>query len=1532
MVISGSGFGASQGNSVVLLGGNSVPVNSWSDTSISIAIPTGAVSGYLVVSIAPSFNNSNPVTFTVTTQPLPAGWLDQDVGAVPSAGSVTYANAFNVVASGYLRGVAADSFHFVYQPVSGNATISARVANTDNWNSNGGVMMRETLDAAAKSVFIGCHQGGVNVDYRDIPSTTSSDAVTGGGSLPCWVKIVRTGNNFVPYTSLDGITWTPIVGTIPVSMASNIYVGLAVASESFHIDLDTVTFDSVSLTQSATTAPQISGVSSTTGSVGSQVVITGSNFGASQGNSQVLLNDSVVTVNSWSDTSITITIPAGATSGPLVVSTGSTASSNDVVFSVSSQPLPSGWFDQAIGPLFTYSCITSACDTHTAGTASYVGGVFSIYSAGTLGASDTFRFVYQPLSTDGSIVARIVSGATNNWEGVMMRATLDASSPEVSALASAANTTSAMDYRSSIGGPTTSVVGASGYSLPYWVKVSRSSNTFTAYGSSDGVNWTQLSSPQTFAAAQTVYVGLVHLPGSGVNTATFDNVSITAGGALPDPVVSGYSSGTAAPGGTITINGSGFGTSQGSSTVLVNGSTAAVSSWSDTQIVAVVPSNASTGPVSVTVSNITAEGPTLGVTFTAHVTDSLGHQSNYISGLFGGQWVVTSSDGFGCSTCTLRGTNSHQFDSQGNLLWTTDALGHTILYRYDSSNDVITESRDLDATTTATTNYTYNDFGQVLTVKDPLNHVTTNTYDGNGNLKTVTTPAPDGQTAASLTQFNYDNKGELTQITDPLNHVTTITYTTAGLIQTITDHQQHVTTYEYNARGDRTAIVDANLKRTEFDYDLMHRLTAIRYPDNNGKSVTFEYDSRGRRKSVTDQNNRKTQYGYDDADRLITVTDAALNVTTYGYDTESNLTSITVGSGLNQRTTTFDYDEFGRVKKTTFPSNLYESYLYDAIGNLTSKTDRKNQTISYVYDALNRLTHKGYPDSTGVDYIYDLVGKIQQVNDPSGTYSFAYDNMGRLIGTTTQYSFLPGHQYTNSYGYDAASNRTSFTAPDTTTVSYVYDTLNRLQTLTSSFVGPNGFGFGYDALSRRTSLTRPNGVNTTYNYDSMSRLQSVLHQIGATTIDGAAYTLDDAGNRSSKQNLITSVTENYTYDPIYQLTQVDQGGTTTESYSYDGLGNRLSSLGLSPYQYNSSNQLTSTPNATITYDNNGNTSSKTDSNGVTGYGWDYENRLTSVTLPGTGGTVTFKYDPFGRRIQKSGPTGTTIYLYDGANVVTDLNAAGAVIASYAQGAGIDEPLAGNLSGTLAFYEADGLGSITSLTDNSGSAVGAYTRDAFGKPVSTADTVGNRYRYTAREWDEETGLYYYRARYYDSKIGRFESEDPILRQPAMKRPSENAAEDAYAYVRNNSTNWFDPTGLVRWNCGVWIATVRSFPAVSAIRATCSSECFGGQRLVQRLHGLGGGGSYGIPLSATYSEGQLEDSYAFPYDFSLPGIWAYSGTGLAWGVLGGSFGGLRLGAATGRISLGWEAGVDLSVGAVGGVTVATSTNWESCKCRK
>ena len=141
-----------------------------------------------------------------------------------------------------------------------------------------------------------------------------------------------------------------------------------------------------------------------------------------------------------------------------------------------------------------------------------------------------------------------------------------------------------------------------------------------------------------------------------------------------------------------------------------------------------------------------------------------------------------------------------------------------------------------------------------------------------------------------------------------------------------------------------------------------------------------------------------------------------------------------------------------------------------------------------------------------------------------------------------------------SYGYDAASNRTSFTDAEGGSNTYAYDALNRL-TMLNDFNGQQ-FGFAYDALGRETSRSRPNGLTTTYNYDALSRLLSALHQVNGNTLDGAAYTYDAAGNRKSKTNYLDGSVSNFSYDPIYQLTQVTQASTPVESYSYDAVGNR----------------------------------------------------------------------------------------------------------------------------------------------------------------------------------------------------------------------------------------------------------------------------------------------------------------------------------------------------------------------------------------
>jgi RHS repeat-associated protein len=1327
-------------------------------------------------------NDSNSMRFTITSNPLPTGWLDQDVGPVGVVGSATFANGtFTVQGAGSSFVSTPDALHFVYQPLSGDGTIIARVVSVSNVYAQSEVMIRETLDQDAKSMAVADYANAVYSVYRTATAGSASDTNSGASSaVPYWIKLVRTGNDFTGYTSADGNNWTIFGGPQPISMQQNVYVGLGVSSGT--TSSYTVTFDNVSVTSSATTAPVITSLSATTGSVGGSVTISGTGFGSTQGSSAVLLNDVAMTVSSWSSSSITVTVPTGATSGDLVVDVApSMDSSNPVFFAVTSQPLPTGWFDQDVGQV------------GLAGNATYASSVFTVQGAGSsvTGTADSFHFVYQPMTADGTIVARVASGSSYGEQTVVMiRETLAPRSSEVSsALFSYSSSFYNYLYSRTLTGGSTSQAGSSSSAMPYWLEVVRLANSFSAYVSSNGSTWTQVGTTQTFTTAQTVYVGFGVSSGnpSALATATFDNVSVTAGSSLPNPVITGITPTTGAPGTSVTISGSGFGSTQGSnSSVNFNGAAATATSWSDTSIVATVPDNTTTGPISVTNANITGQGPTFTIAFNVTLTDSLGNQTTYSSSLFGGSWAFTDADGSGCSSCTTRGTIHRQYDGNGNAAWTTDALGNTVSYQYDSSNNMLSQTAQVSTNTVATTTYTYNSFGEPLTVQDALGHTTTNTYDSYGNLTSVTTPVPASGVSASVTSFAYNSLGELTSITDPLSNVTTITYNSVGLIATITDAQSNVTTYAYDSHGNRTLITDALSHQTTFAYDSMDRLTTITYPDST--TTTFAYDYRGRRTSVTDQNGKTTSYAYDNADRLTSVTDAASNVTTYGYDTENNLTSI---EDANGHTTMFTYDAFGRVTQTSFPSTATETYAYDADNNLTSKTDRKGQTIQYVYDALNRLSSKTYPDSTQVDYVYDLVGKILQVNDPTGTYAFAYDNMNRLTGTTTSYSFLTGRNFTTSYAYDKASNRTGFTDPESGSSTYAYDTLNRLQTLTppSAFTTGN-FGFGYDALSRRTSLTRPNSVNTAYSYNNLSRLTSVLHQLSGSTIDGAAYTLDNAGNRTAKTDELAGVTSNYAYDAIYELTGVTQGTTTTESYTFDPVGNRLSSLGVSPYDVNVSNELTSTPSTTDTYDANGNTTTMVNSSGTTTYSWDFENRLTSVTLPGTSGTVSFKYDPFGRRIYKSSSSGTSVYAYDGDNLVEETNATGGVVARYSQGLNIDEPLAMLRSSATGYYQADGLGSVTSLSNGAGVVAQNYTYDSYGNIIATTGSLVNSFRYTGREFDTETGLYFYRARYFDPTAGRFLSEDPLR--------FAGGSSSFYPYAYNSPADFVDPLGL--WGQG------------------------------------------------------------------------------------------------------------------------------------
>jgi RHS repeat-associated protein len=198
----------------------------------------------------------------------------------------------------------------------------------------------------------------------------------------------------------------------------------------------------------------------------------------------------------------------------------------------------------------------------------------------------------------------------------------------------------------------------------------------------------------------------------------------------------------------------------------------------------------------------------------------------------------------------------------------------------------------------------------------------------------------------------------------------------------------------------------------------------------------------------------------------------------------------------------------------------------------------------------------------------------------------------------------------------------------------------------------------------------------------------------------------------------------------------------------------------------------------------------------------------------SGGTVSFKYDPLGRRIYKSSSSGTSIFAYDGDNLIEEVNASGTVVARYTQGQNIDEPLAMSRSGATNYYEADGLGSVTSLSNAGGALAQTYTFDSFGKQTNSTGSVTNPFQYTAREFDPETSLYYYRARYYDASVGRFLSEDPL--EFAGDGP------EFYSYTLNSPVSWVDPMGTDSIVCTPFLPWCSPDPPAPIIRPPGSPQ--------------------------------------------------------------------------------------------------------------
>lgn len=584
--------------------------------------------------------------------------------------------------------------------------------------------------------------------------------------------------------------------------------------------------------------------------------------------------------------------------------------------------------------------------------------------------------------------------------------------------------------------------------------------------------------------------------------------------------------------------------------------------------------------------------------------------------------------------------------------------------------------------------------------------------------------------AGNVTRFEYEPTfNRVMRITDALNQDARFTYNANGNLVTVTDPLNNTTTLSYNQFGQPTSVADPLNQVTQFGYDAQGNLVTT--TDPLGNVTQRVYDAVSRLVSLADPRGFSTQFRYDDLNRVTEIADARQKITRFAYDPNGNLLSVTDAKG---QVTTFTYDTMDRLATRTDALGRTEIYEYDKNGNLIRFTDRKGQVSTFIYDAQNRRTGATYANGRTRTYAYDAVGRLVSVTDSfSGRIDFIYDILDRLTHIVTPQGVI-------EYAYDAIGRRTSMTVAGQQPVTYTYDAASRLIQVAQ---GTQVITIGYDAAGRRTSLTYPNGITTSYTYDAASRVTSLVHQGPVGLIESVTYAYDAGGNR---------ISINRANGPALLLP------AAMTAAAYDA-GNQM-------IQFNA---------ATLPYDANGNLTS----DGVNSYTWDALNQLETISGPNL--FASFAYDALGRRISKTVGGVTTQYLYDGNEIVAEIQG-GTMTATYMRSLSIDEPVVRQSAAGAEYYHADALGSVLALTNNAGAVTTTYSYEPFGATTITG-TSSNPFQYTGRE-NDGTGIYYYRERYYSPILHRFLSEDLV----------RTYGESLYVYVLNNPLQFTDPFGL------------------------------------------------------------------------------------------------------------------------------------------
>ena len=743
----------------------------------------------------------------------------------------------------------------------------------------------------------------------------------------------------------------------------------------------------------------------------------------------------------------------------------------------------------------------------------------------------------------------------------------------------------------------------------------------------------------------------------------------------------------------------------------------------------------------------------------------------------------------------------YAYDEDGNLTSNYNSDGNQTLVDYASNNVDIEEITNILG---EKYEYTYKTVGgidmhlvQTVRKTDASNNTLTLTYgyDAYGNT-TSSTLTSTGSTGKITSGATYTDNG---------NRLSTVTDATGG-----------TTSYAYNGYGQTSGVTDAKGVRIGFLYDTRRRLIGTFLDANKDEianasepAVRYAYDSEGYLQKIETDGTDYT-FGYDHHGNVLTVKAGNYTLATNTYGPfDGALQTSTTGNGLK---TTYEYDRLGRLAGVKENGAQLYSLTYNGDGQAARLVDNASgETTEYEYDGAGRLIRANRTSSSSGASLLSAENR--------------YDAFGRAQSTTY---LLPGKTMTYESTYKTASSLlNTFALPGGETVSYMYDSFDRLShsTLPTSMVD---YGYETDSTTKETSNRVSSYMFWARSPDSgMNSYQYTLN-----------YTYDANGNITEiKKNSTPQVT--YEYDSLGQLvreynheTQLatvfvyDKSGNVTDRYTFTDFTAEVPISHLmacypygcideASYTYGSSgwgDLLTNYNGTSITYDASGNPLNWKDASNLYWKG----GRLTLVSLEGTNANeVSFSYNSAGIRTKKhfAGGAGmvpyyTDVYTVDGSRILSEVrtddqlytvvrtlyyiyDASGSVIGM-------------EYNGAKYWYDKNLQGDIVGIRNSTGTLVAQYVYDAWGNHRQitdgscndvSADTSHianiNPFRYRGYYYDVETGWYYLNARYYDPNVGRFLSPDDT--DLLLLSPRALTDKNLYAYCDNNPVMRVDSNG-------------------------------------------------------------------------------------------------------------------------------------------